>query len=208
MNIEKNHISKLLLLFPVFLFFGLSPQNDKTITLTLADESKLKVTGSSTLHGWDSDATEFSVTFTVSEKWLSGIENWQGDGIETLEVTVPVDKLESGRSRMNRDMREALKAKKHPLIIFTWNDIQVEEEPDFEGRNLLVKGSLQIAGETRDVEFEAFAELLEDNRIKVEGSYRVNMRDYNVDPPTAFLGTLRTDEMVTVEFDLIFEGKN
>lgn len=31
------------------------------------------------------------------------------------------------------------------------------------------------------------------------------MRDYNVDPPTAFFGTLRADEMVEIEFDIVLE---
>ncbi len=208
MNILVKHISVSFLLFSSILLFGFISNNDEPITLLLSDESELFIKGSSTLHGWDSEATEFSVDFRVSEEWLSGMDNWSGDGVEALEVVVPVGKLESGRSRMNRDMREALNAEDYPEIKFTWDEINAVEDPNIEGRKLIVKGSLSIAGETREIDFEAVGDLVSENRIEVEGSYRLNMEDYNVDPPTAFLGTLRTDKMVEIEFNLMFEKEN
>lgn len=154
------------LLISTVLIVGFTPQNDDIVTLTLSDESELIVKGSSTLHGWDSEATEFSVDFRVDEEWLTGIENWSGENVEFLEVRVPVDELESGRGRMNRVMKEALNAEKHPEVTFNWDEIQIRESSDPEKRMLIVEGSLSIAGETRSIEFEAMGERLDENRIK------------------------------------------
>lgn len=200
-----KHFLLSILFLSALLLMGSTPENNDMVSLTLADESELTIIGSSTLHGWDSDATEFSVYFRVGEEWLTDIENWRGDRVDTLGVIVPINKLESGRSRMNRDMREALNAEDHPEIKFTWDDIQVGEATDSEGKELLVRGSLNISGETRSIEFEALGDLPAKNRISVEGSYNLNMRDYNIDPPTAFFGTLRTDERVEIRFSLVFE---
>lgn len=205
MSFQINHLSPFFILISVVLIVGFTPQNDIVVTLTPSDESELIVKGSSTLHGWDSEATEFSIDFRVDEEWLTGIENWSGESVEFLEVRVPVDELESGRGRMNRDIREALNAEEHPEVTFIWDEIQVKESSDPEKRMLIVEGSLNIAGETRSIEFEAMGERLDENRIKVEGSYSLNMEDYNVDPPTAFFGTLRADEMVEIEFDIVLE---
>lgn len=205
MSFPINHLPPFFLLISAFLIVGFTPQNDNVVTLTPSDESELIISGSSTLHGWDSEATEFSVDFRVDEEWLTGIENWSGESVEFLEVRVPVDELESGRGRMNRDMREALNAEEYPEVTFKWDEIQVRESSDPEKRMLIVEGSLSIAGETRSIEFEAMGEQLDENRIKVEGSYSLNMEDYNVDPPTAFFGTLSTDEMVKIEFNIVLE---
>ncbi len=205
MEHQKKHAILSLLSISLLFLIGFSSQSNEKVNLVLADESELIIKGGSTLHSWDSEATEFSILFQVGEEWLTDIEKWSGERVDTLQVIVPVEKLESGRSRMNRDMRKALNADDHPEIKFIWDEIVVGEGSNENGKVLNVKGSLSIAGETRSVEFETLGELFDENRIKVEGSYNLNMRDYNVDPPTAFFGTLKADERVAIEFNLVLE---
>jgi hypothetical protein len=39
----------------------------------------------------------------------------------------------------------------------------------------------------------------------VKGTKQINMTDFNIKPPTAMMGTLKTANEVTVSFDLNFQ---
>lgn len=193
----------------LILFLSLNPakSSDDQVTLENVSGSTLKIEGDSTLHSWDADAEEFSVTLSVGRSWLDSMDEWSSDSVENLKVVVPVDKIESGRSRMNRDLREALKAEDYPEIIFDWKEITLDENSASEYRILNVTGTLKVAGEKREIEFTAEA-ALDNGTINVKGSYELNMEYYGIDPPRALLGTLRTDKKVVIMFGLKLEERD
>lgn len=86
---------------------------------TLLDNSSMTIAGSSTLHGWTVEATEFSVQFSIPDNWFQSDDHWNGTDIDTLSVTVPVEHLDGGRNKMNRDLRDALWFDDNPQIRFS-----------------------------------------------------------------------------------------
>jgi hypothetical protein len=179
----------------------------ETIRLQLLDESSLKIKGTSTLHDWDVEAREFSVEFGVPLHWFDDDTEWEGDEISNLRVIVPVDDLDGGRSRMNRDLRNAMNAEEYPEIEFDWSEIVIEKN---EGNDFLFKvnGSVSIAGETRDIMFESRVYKTDQNTINASGEVGLNMRDFGIDPPRALLGAIRTGEEITVVFDIVLERRD
>jgi hypothetical protein len=45
--------------------------------------------------------------------------------------------------------------------------------------------------------------MISGNRIQIKGSKKVKMTDFNISPPTAMLGTLKTGDEVTISFTLV-----
>lgn len=123
----------------------------------------------------------------------------------TITVGIKVDGFECGRSRMNRDLKEALNSAEFPEITFILKNasaLSIPENPD-DGFDIEVEGSLRVAGVTRDIKFQSKGYYMNDGRIRAIGSKSIKMSDFNVEPPTALLGMVKAEDELNVRFDLI-----
>jgi polyisoprenoid-binding protein YceI len=156
-------------------------------------ESKVTIAGTSTLHDWESEAEEFSGEATILT------EDSQLTGIENLTFSVVVDMIKSGKGLMDKKTHGALKEKKNPNITFTLSEV-LEMKTD----TVLASGDLTIAGVTKTVQMEVAYEVNEDGSVTFKGTQPINMKDFDVDPPSAMLGSIKTGEDVTVTFEAKF----
>jgi polyisoprenoid-binding protein YceI len=136
--------------------------------------------------------------------WFEAQESWEGADVTQLKVTVPVDKLDGGKNKMNRDLRDALKFPEFQTIQFTWEQISFIDETET-GRRAEVEGSVTIAGETKKISFDADLSLNESSQIIASGNVKLNMEEYGVKAPTAFFGVIRTDKIVNLSFEIFLE---
>ncbi|GEM_PF-1002386 len=209
---SMNHIIRILSLSLILCGCILSTavgqiaESSNMINTTLLEQSSMKIIGSSTLHEWEVDASEFSVQFQVPGLWFEAQESWEGSDVTQLKVTVPVDKLDGGKNKMNRDLRDALKFPEFQTIQFTWEQISFTDETET-GRRIEVEGSVTIAGETRKISFDADLSLNESSQIVASGNVKLNMEEFGVKAPKAFFGVIRTDEIVNLSFEILLDGE-
>lgn len=163
----------------------------------LLDKSTMKIEGTSTIHDWTVDVNEINADITFKAAALEGESS--SNPVKSLSLTIPVEKLDSGKGGMNNKIYDALKKKKNPNIKFKLTSAEVtnRQGADF---TLSVTGPLTIAGFTRDITFPVQGSI-ENGTYKFTGSYELNMKDYEIDPPSAVFGTIRSGEMVTVSFE-------
>lgn len=154
--------------------------------VTLDRNTAMYVDGTSTLHDW-----------TVESKSATGVLVMQEDGIASVSVQVPVRSLESGKSGMDRRMYDALESRNHDTITFTSNEITLADDK----RSGVAKGQLTIAGQTRDHEVP-FTLTGDGNSWKFTGSSDFTMSKFDIDPPTAVMGTIRTGDAIVVRFEI------
>jgi len=173
------------------------------INAKLLEIGSMTIIGSSTLHDWEVEATDYTVRFQVPGDWFRSEEKWTGGEVAELVVTVPVEQLDGGKNKMNRDLREALRFRDHPEIQFIWDTIQFKGATDT-GRRADVSGRVFMAGVERAIRFETDLSLNEWSQIVASGSVELNMSDFDIDPPTALFGVIRTDEIVYLRFELFF----
>lgn len=132
--------------------------------------------------------------------------NIQGEGDVALQVTLPIRSLECGKEKMNRDMYEALQANRHPNITYRLLDAEMLNEisnPDSVGwMNIGARGLLTVAGVTDTTEMILQGQPIGQSRFRIKGSFPLNMRDFNIKPPTALLGLIRASEELIVHFDV------
>lgn len=153
------------------------------------NESSISISGTSTLHDWEVFAKNFSgsAQFEVSDGRLISVSD--------LELRVVVKSIESGKSGMDKKIYEALSEKNHKEIVFSAQ--QIDEIKD---GFISATGDLTIAGVTKSVDLNAAYEVLPDGSFMITGAYSMEMTSFNIEPPTAMLGTIKSGNSIEVKF--------
>lgn len=168
----------------------------------LEDKSTIQIEGTSTLHDWTSDVEEFSSHIKFN---AGALENdTLSNPVESLSLTIPVKSIESGKGGMNRRTYDALKSDDFPNIMFQMNNAElVNADSVLTSMELNVEGNLTVAGVSKDITLPVTGTKQEDGSFIFTGEYEINMKDYNVDPPSAMLGTVKAGEIVNITFEII-----
>ncbi len=182
------------------------------VDLILDTQSKLWLTGNSTLHPYSSTATMITVDAEIDpigsreSAVLSGAcaDTIHDGKLAVLNVVVGTKSLKSGKEGLDKRMIEALKGDKYPEINFKLANYEIAASTASDQPSLVkASGGLAIAGERKDVVLEANI-FCEGGLLRARGSKEILMTDYGVKPPTVMMGLLKTDNKVVVHFDLLF----
>ncbi len=164
----------------------------------------MTITGTSTIHDWTSDVTEVKGTMLLDGKMVSRGSVKKGDEIKAITITIPVLSIISPRgATMDKKTYAAFKSEEHPYIIFKLANSKVTE---VDGRNFMVeaKGDLTMAGVSQAIELVVEARRTDDDGYWFKGSKKLNMKDFEMEPPSAMFGQIVTGEEVEINFELIF----
>jgi len=104
---------------------------------------------------------------------------------------------------MDNNLYKALKADDAPEISYILGTFDVVPGATTDSFAVKAVGALTVAGTEKTVNMDVTAARLPDGGIRAEGSVPLLMTDFGVKPPTALLGTLRTDNKITVKFSLL-----
>ena len=163
-------------------------------------ETTVTIKGTSSLHEWEMKGV--SITGVIE----TDPELWKGDGPKpgVVKVSIPVASVRSEHDRMDRIMRESLKAEANPDIKFEMTTASLVKSS---GDSFVVRsnGKLTIAGVTRDVTLDVTVQRGGDRRYILSGQTPIRMTDYGIKPPVAMMGTLKTGDLVTVAFRWVVE---
>lgn len=190
----------------VFLIPVLSLAQSANYTLD-ASNSSIIVSGTSTLHDWEANAEEMNLDVLLNPEMIT--QETPASPVSSLELTVPVSSLESGKGKMNRKMKEALKEDDHPEIMFNLVSAELADNVSADSVsaegvfNLTVTGNLTIAGVEKEVSFPVTGMKEGENGYRFEGSYSLNMTNYKMDPPSVMFGAIKSGEEVTITFNIL-----
>ena len=159
--------------------------------------SKLIVEGTSSVHDWTMNSTDFSSTVQFE------IENGILVKISDVNFSCPSKKIVSDNSIMNSKTQKALKSEDHPNIIFKFISIKslTNQKNDFSGE---ITGTLSIAGKSKQIVFPFSGKVDPNGIIYVKGIVPIKMTDYNIEPPTAMMGALKTGDEVKINYSFQF----
>jgi len=185
-----SQLRKIVGLLGLLLSLSLSVQAQNLYQLV--GKPELKVTGGSTIHDWEMVAS----AATGNAGILADRQNITA--IRMAEVTMKATALKSGKGQMDDIAYKSLKAAKNPNISFKLTSFK-----NLGSNKASVTGNLTVAGTTKPVTFMV-QYLVKGDVVNLEGRTNFNMTDFNIQPPTAMLGTIKTDDKVTVSFKAIF----
>lgn len=196
----KSLLTSILLLLSVSAGSAVAQQN----AVQLLDKSTMQIEGTSNVHDWTADVEQlnFDITFNTSALASDSLSN----PVENLSLTIPVEKMKSGKGGLDRRMHDALKSDNYPNITFNLTSSELAEQTSDSTFQLNTTGTVTIAGVSRDISFPVMGTIQDNGTFKFAGDYEINMQDYDVDPPTAMFGAVRSGEMVTISFELFFSG--
>jgi polyisoprenoid-binding protein YceI len=159
--------------------------------------SAVVVKGTSNLHGWEMNLTDFRSGFQMNRDQSSVRE------ISNITFNCRTKDLKSESSIMDRKAYDAMKANDSPEIKFTGTSVSglVSEGSKFRGT---AKGKLTVAGQTKDVTFPFSGTLNENRSVTIDASADLLMSAFNMAPPTALMGTLKTGDKITVSVKLVY----
>ncbi|WP_138431053.1 YceI family protein [Fodinibius saliphilus] len=173
----------------------------------LLDKSTMKIDGTSTIHDWTSEVEEINTTINIDKEALK--EDSVTTPVQSFSMSIPVESIESGKGGMNKKTYKALNEKDHPNITFKLTSTEVlNYNSSSSEMDLNVTGELNIAGTTQTISLPVDGSIEDEETYKFTGSYELNMKDYNVDPPSAVFGTIKSGEKVTISFELYFAANN
>jgi polyisoprenoid-binding protein YceI len=171
--------------------------NSKTETLSCdPSSSSFVIQGTSSLHDWE--------MYSKSCKGKLEFDNGSNSiNLESIMIKVGVTTLKSGKKLMDKKCYDALKHENHPNITYTLNKLNSISKDGTNKYKANLSGSLDIAGVKKTVNIDVVIEI-KDGIVNIKGSKPLKMSDYDVEPPTALLGTIKTGNEITIIFNLNF----
>ena len=171
--------------------------------LDLEPESRLWVSGTSTVRAFQCQAGTFAATVASSGTDAVAAVLAGEKAVSTVEVSVPVERLDCRNGTMNEHMRKALKAKEHPTIVFRAASYDLARSAD--SVTVVLTGTLTLGGVEKPITIKALAKPGPNGTLLVSGTREVRMTEFGLKPPTLMLGTLKVDERIKVGFDVVLK---
>lgn len=183
---------KLTITLITVLFFGIALPTAHAQSTYQTNVAKVTIKGTSSLHDWDMTSTKGQI------KAAFEISNGQVTGINTLKFSLAAESLQSSKKGLDKNAYKALSTNKHKEITFSMTSGKVTDE----GNNnfkVTATGNLTIAGTTKATTIVAIGQF-KANTITIKGSTKLTMTTYKVVPPTVMLGTIKTGDGLTIEY--------
>jgi hypothetical protein len=139
-------------------------------------KGSVEVRGTSTLHDWTMVSN--AVTVTMER---------EGDAIEALTVSLPVNSLKSGDAAMDGNAYEAFDADPETPITFTL----FQQRPDGSLEGLITIGS-------HKKRVIVMPDSVENGVIR--GAFEEKMSSFGVKPPTFLFGAMRTGDAIEIHY--------
>lgn len=161
------------------------------------DKSTLIVKGTSTVHDWEMVAEK------VDSEILIVFNDQNYFEFKDVSFTCQAEKILSDNSIMDGKTHKALKASKHPTISFKMSSLSNFKisGTSFSGE---INGYVKVAGVTKPIKIRFIGNMINRDKIQVDGVVPLKMSDFDIEPPTAMLGALKTGNEVEIEYTFYF----
>ena len=157
----------------------------------VAGGSQIKVNGTSNIHDWTMNATNFVCEGTYV---LAGT---QLQDVTALSFTLPVTNLKGKEDLLNTRAHKALKAAQHNKITFKLTNATVVSAQKI----IKANGNLTIGGVTKPVTLQTTYTINGDEVI-CKGSKSIKMSEFGIKAPTFMMGALKVADEVTIDLTL------
>ena len=153
---------------------------------------EMKISGGSTLHDWHME------TKAVKGEGMFKVAGGQFKGAQSLAITFDAESLKSGTKGLDSNAYKALKTDKNKQISYLLTELTGS------GPTFTAKGNLTIAGVTKPISFPVKLTTT-GNQLTFEGSLKTQLTYFSITPPTALMGTVKTEDAVTLSFKTTFQ---
>lgn len=173
--------------------------------LSMTEDSKISITGTSTLHDWKAAVNEFEGSCQLEDGLNTSPE--KGLALSTIQLSFKGETIDGGRGpAMNGKIMKALKVTEHPQITFEAAEASITDVSG-KGFTITTTGKLNIAGVDQEITMNLEGSKNDDNSYTFVGSKALKMTDFQITPPSAMFGQIETKDDITINFELQFKAK-
>ena len=158
----------------------------------------LSISGTSTMHPYTVSTKVLKVSAAIASA-ADAQALLQPGALQGFELQIPVNTFTSDKDGLTKQMFKAMKADKHPTITFRLNDYTVE--PAAGDMTVKPTGTLTVAGVERPIDMVLDVKV-QAGILQVRGTRELLMTEFGIKPPTMFMGMLKTDDKVTIKFEV------
>ena len=176
---------------------SIAQTTDNKSRFVFTNEPSVFIDGTSTVHDWTCDVKKYTGSFSSGAKGAT-----TPLAIESGTFSVAIDDIDCGKGAMNSKMKDALGGNKATNVMFVLTSAKLVPTTGA-AFSAELTGALKMAGVTKPIVLIATGQTLADNQVQIEGSVDVVMSDFDIDPPTAMLGMLKTGDKVTIRFNVV-----
>jgi hypothetical protein len=191
----KSQFSKSLTVLVLSVLFSISSVSIAQNFPLISQAAVINVHGTSNVHDWD-----MKPTTVAGELGLNDARQ-----ISSIAIKIEVKSLKSGNGIMDGKTHDAFNYKVNPYIVFVLTDAS-QAKLTVNDTEIILTGNLSFSGQTRKISIKTIGKITKSRDYQLKGSVPLKMTDYKMKPPTAMLGTMKTGDAVTVEFDVTFKG--
>ena len=129
--------------------------------------------------------------------------------LENAVIKLKSDGFNCNNGPMTSDFLKTLKAKEYPHIYIEFLSFQLNHsvrEKNIQN-NVTAKIAVTLAGVRKEYSFKLDSLLFAMDSITTSGKKEISMSDFNIAPPSALLGLVKADDLVTIDFRIVFNLK-
>ncbi len=175
-------------------------QDETSLVLKAAE---LKIGGKTNISDFNCNLRKTNINDTLSRRHskAEGPEIFEG-----LQLFFEVTDFTCDLALMTRDFQHLLQSEKYPRIILTIDDLQYNNPlPGQTSGAVTAFVQLTIADEKRGEKIEqASIHKFRKNTI-LSGTHHILMTAFDIIPPTKLFGTVRTEDLLEIQFNIQLE---
>ena len=165
-----------------------------------AKSHEVTISGTSNLHDWTASVP--SLTTTAELVVVDG----KLEAINRMVVDIDATAIKGSEgSVMDNKIAETLKAEKHPRIVFRMTRVDNISQTGSEF-TVRAAGTLSVGGANRPLDVVVKGKVLANGNVQFTGVKDMKMTTWQLDPPRAMFGALRTGDEITVDFSVTLEN--
>ena len=190
MHYRMKTIQSLQSILLAMLFTTLSLHTNAQKNYTV-NKSTFEVAGTSTVHDWVMKSTEGTGTANLTVKDSKLAE------VNSLTITLMAESLKSSKASMDKVAYEALNTETNQTIEYVLRSAEKIDETTW-----TLTGIYTIAGVSK--EYKTQVKVIADGgTFTLQGSNQITFGDFEMTPPKAALGVVKTGKDLTVIFNII-----
>ena len=194
----KNTLS---LLIAALFFLSFITISNQLNNYKVNEDFSLIIKGDSNVHKWESSIEYLTGFASVSFSEAGDLQ------IDECNIVIPTKSIKSSKgNRMDKNTYKALKESEFPNIQYSLTSFGDLAKT---GNKFTAKttGNLTVAGTTKLIAMDINGVQLENGNIEITGSKDMKITDFDIKPPTALLGTMRTKDEITIEFRVVLDNE-
>jgi len=178
--------------------FRAAPTAETSLPPLAVDTARVSITGTSNIQAYGASTTDVRI---VRVEFARPLVVWDDvlkpGAIQAFDVVVNAATLSSGNPALDADMRQALKVREYPDIVFRLSTLEPGPDP-----SVNAIGKIRVAGVQREAVLVMKTER-RDAALVVRGQTTLLMTDFGIQPPTGMYGAIKADPRVTVKFEAV-----